>query len=130
MEGVPGPRASRVDFQNGCLSNPRPGGTDFITYDNDPERAKFILKVIEKMMASILDRFDPDSLPSDGTGGSADELKEFKDKCQRVVAICSGMPMAGQDTLQDAIHAVVTEPSAEIYRVFNANAAGKILQDG
>ena len=59
-----------------------------------------------------------------------EKIQEFKDKCQRVVAICSGMPMAGQDTLQDAIHAVVTEPSAEIYRVFNANAAGKILQDG
>ena len=39
------------------------------------------------------------------------------------------MPMPGHDTLQEAIHALVTEPSAEIYGVFNASSAGKMLQD-
>ena len=120
--------------------------------DDKQDRAKFILKIAEKIIVSILDQFDPDRLPADGSSGTVDQLKDklsnaltvvmstlddnedeqiqdLKDRCQHVVAICSGVPMAGRDTLEDVLQALLSDPAAAVYRVFNSSAAGKVLQE-
>ena len=110
------------------------------------EACSFVSRMVEKAMALILDKHDPDRVPDNETvndfmkkGGAAlanaltvlskglnDDLSK---KCQNIITLCLGVPAPGQDTLDEAVHALATESTSEIYRVFGASPAGLVLKD-
>ena len=115
-------------------------------FEDDAEADKFATKIVEKAMAVILDAHDPDRVPSDAnlddiTKAAADSLADtltilskdthqpLKIKCQMIISLCLGEPPQGHETLDQAIHAVATDPTSEVYRVFGATACGKALSE-